>query len=71
MRIKYDKDLNQEGNDHRWLLACYRRLFTLETTLGPAILDMSVDSHCLRFHPSSFKAKYDVEINTGSSWLQE
>ena len=56
IRMRYGKDLDQEEDENRWLLACYRIFLTLETTLGPAVLDMSVDTHRLRFHPSSFKA---------------
>ena len=64
--MRYGKDLNQEEDENRWLLACYVLFLTLETTLGPAVLDMSVDTRCLRFHPSSFKATQNVEIDNRS-----
>lgn len=34
----------------------------MEITLGPAILNKSVESHCLEFHPSKFK----TEDNNGT-----
>lgn len=70
IRIRYDKDLNQEEDEKTWLLACYRLFLTLGTTLGPAVLDMSVDTHCLRFHPRSFKAKPNVEMDNRFSCRQ-
>lgn len=56
------------GNSYsqRFLLQDYQTLREdLMATLGPAILDKSVEDHGLEFHPSDFRPDRNAEIDTG------
>lgn len=47
---------NENSYPHRSILTDYKTVReVLESTLGPAIQDKSLQGHCLKFHPSEFK----------------
>ena len=53
----------EDSTRHRTLLENYDTVRqVMEITLGPGILNKSVESHCLEFHPSEFK----TEDNNGT-----
>ena len=65
LKIRRDLDDEDVHDSHRFLLYDYRDVReVLMTTLGPAILDTSVEGHGLEFHPSDFKPEKNAEIDT-------